>query len=438
MAESQEKPTPKSPKLPPVGMARLVSMLIILATIILLGIVFLRVLSPFLLPMFLAGVVAVICQPMFRYFMSRTKEKRLWSAGFTTLSFVAIILIPLVTMITIGSLQLYSFVQMELATHKWTKTVAAAKEKIGFRELAIRLHRIAPQIEIDENATKEERDRLFDEAISQREEQLRDGLEQGLKGIIKQTFSSDTALSTIGMFQRVGSIIVSCLIFVISLYYFLADGNELLEASEELIPVNVQHLREILNEFAKVVRSVVLATMLAALAQGLTLSLMLFFLGFGNFFIYSIIAILCALIPFVGTTIIWIPCTIALAAQGNYTSAVVLAVWGAGVVGTMDNVIRAYILNSDAKLHPLLAFVAILGGLQVLGLWGVFIAPIIASCLHALIKIFNTELYEVSIDAKSKEDAEKDKAEENPVKEKSKQEEKSEQKPSKDADKKES
>ena len=58
-------------------------------------------------------------------------------------------------------------------------------------------------------------------------------------------------------------------------------------------------------------------------------------------------------------------------------------------MGTMDNIIRTYVLQSDAKLHPLLAFVSVLGGLQV---WGVFIGPIVASCLHALIQIFNTEL----------------------------------------------
>jgi predicted PurR-regulated permease PerM len=73
-----------------------------------------------------------------------------------------------------------------------------------------------------------------------------------------------------------------------------------------------------------------------------------------------------------------------------------LAVWGFFVVGTLDNIIRAYILQSDAKLHPLLAFISVLGGIQAMGLWGVFIAPIIASCLHALIEIFNSELKEIS------------------------------------------
>src|SRR5205823_3324144 len=52
----------------------------------------------------------------------------------------------------------------------------------------------------------------------------------------------------------------------------------------------------------------------------------------------------------------------------------------------------AYVLHTNVKLHPLLAFVSVLGGIQVMGLWGIFIGPIVASCLHALVKIFNSEL----------------------------------------------
>ena len=66
------------------------------------------------------------------------------------------------------------------------------------------------------------------------------------------------------------------------------------------------------------------------------------------------------------------------------------------VIGMMDNVIRTLILKDGAKLHPLLAFVSVLGGLQVLGLWGVFIGPTVASCLYALVKIFNLELQSLS------------------------------------------
>lgn len=53
---------------------------------------------------------------------------------------------------------------------------------------------------------------------------------------------------------------------------------------------------------------------------------------------------------------------------------------------------KLYVLQSNADLHPLLAFISVIGALQVLGLWGIFIGPIVASCLFALIQIFNEEL----------------------------------------------
>ncbi|MCA8989246.1 MAG: AI-2E family transporter, partial [Planctomycetaceae bacterium] len=90
------------------------------------------------------------------------------------------------------------------------------------------------------------------------------------------------------------------------------------------------------------------------------------------------------------------PCAGYMVYTGDWFWALMLSIYGFAFVGTLDNIIRAYVLHSDAKLHPLLAFVSVLGGLQVMGLWGVFIAPVVACCLYAIIRIFNEELLELS------------------------------------------
>jgi len=102
------------------------------------------------------------------------------------------------------------------------------------------------------------------------------------------------------------------------------------------------------------------------------------------------------LIPLAGTSLVWVPCVLWLAWQGQWMSVVLLSLYAIAIVGTLDNVVRTYVLNANVKLHPLLALISVLGGLQWIGLWGVFIGPIIASCLHALIEIFNTELRELA------------------------------------------
>jgi predicted PurR-regulated permease PerM len=143
---------------------------------------------------------------------------------------------------------------------------------------------------------------------------------------------------------------------------------------------------------------VIAGTFMAALAQGLAATVFLYLFGFRQFFILFPLAVFCSLIPLVGTGLVWGPCALWLLVTGHVWQAVTLVALGAGVVSMLDNVVRAYVLQSDAKLHPLLAFVCVLGGIQVMGLWGVFIGPLVASILHALILIFNAELAELSRD----------------------------------------
>ena len=89
---------------------------------------------------------------------------------------------------------------------------------------------------------------------------------------------------------------------------------------------------------------------------------------------------------------VWSPFVVWLALHGNWFAAIGLVIWGVAVVGMLDNGVKLYVLQSNADLHPLLAFISVIGALQVLGLWGIFIGPIVASCLFALIQIFNEEL----------------------------------------------
>jgi predicted PurR-regulated permease PerM len=188
------------------------------------------------------------------------------------------------------------------------------------------------------------------------------------------------------------SAIISFLMFVVAFYYMLADGPRLIEATEELIPVHIEYQRQLLTQFTNIIRAVLLATFVAAIGQGMATAIGLAVVGFGHFFVFAIVATLAALIPLAGTWMVWVPCAAWLGWNGHWGKAIFLTIYGLAFVGMLDNVIRTYVLQSNAKLHPLLAFVSVLGGVQVMGLWGVFIGPMVACCLHALVKIFNTEL----------------------------------------------
>lgn len=359
------------------SMARVVSLTILTALIVFLGITFFRVVAPFLLPLFLAGVIAILCQPVFRYFVGRTGNRVRVAAGLTTGMVLLIMLVPLLVGTLMASLQLYTLTMDSLSSTDWQTAVANLETEL--------IARVGPYLPEDV-ATQDNIRRLL-KTLAERS--------LGLAGM--------TLNRTWGFLGMLLSLLVSLFMFVIALYYFLADGPALLKAAEGLIPVHIEYQRELRQRFEEVVRAVVIATFLAAIAQGLATSLALYIVGWHidseflrHFFIIGLVTTLAALVPVSGTWLVWGPCALWCFFHGYWPTGILLTLFGSVVVGTMDNVIRTYVLQSDARLHPLLAFISVLGGLQMMGLWGVFIGPIVASCLHALVKIFNTELKEFS------------------------------------------
>lgn len=355
-------------------MARLVSLAVLTTLIVFLGLTFFHVISPFLLPLFLAGVLAVFSQPLLRRFTVWTRNRPSLAAGLTTVSILGMILVPIVGGTVAASFQLYSIAQNALGGADWKHVVEVVQQKVPVDEL------LAQYEELTGNKV----------TLTDVQQQVQTRLRQMSLTVAQKTFGA--ASSTLSFLGDAAALLVSALTFVIALYYFLADGPALLEASVNLVPLHRDYQRQLLTQFDQAVRAVVLATFAAALGQGIATGIGMYVVGFYQFPLLTMIATVMALIPMLGTWLVWGVGALWLGWNGHWWEASLLAIYGAVFVGFLDNVIRSYVLHSNVKLHPLLAFVSVLGGLQVLGLWGVFIGPIVASCLHALVKIFNTEL----------------------------------------------
>ncbi len=416
--------------------ARYVSLAILVFLTIVLGITFFQVIVPFLLPLFLAAVVTLIGQPVYLYFLKRTKNRPSLAAGLATGSLMAAVILPLFVGVTIGALQLYATAEIFLNDQAVEQLISSVKEGEIYDSVSNKIDKffpVATEHEEDLELTEEQKtvlekvedpdqaeqmrdkflheqaQKLREKLIHERAEQLRESVRTAAKKLAISTLSPGTAMTTVDLVAKLGWMSMGLFTFVIALYYFFAEGPKLLEYAIELIPVNVDHQQHLLNEFGKAIRAVVSATFLAAIAQGLATSIALWFLGFDHFILLTIVGTFSALIPLAGTWLVWMPYAAYMSYNGQWGWALALAIYGFGFIGMLDNIIRAYVLNSDAKLHPLLAFVSVLGGLQVMGLWGVFIAPVIASCLYALIRIFNEELVDITQMQKEKPQQEEEK-----------------------------
>jgi predicted PurR-regulated permease PerM len=393
------------------SMARLVSLAILTCLIVFLGLTFYQIVAPFLLPLFLAAVTAVWCQPLNAYFLKRFRQRDRWAAAATTGTVSLALFLPLIVGVFFAAKQILDFTARKLDGESPTAFVARMLPKsTSEAELKAKIRRAGETV-LDyfepvpaEDAPAEERDKILGDRqakLDQLEQQFTEatadvGSQLQLLATKSLGFAASGARGTIGVLGAVVGGVISLTIFLIALYYFLCDGSSLLSATEKLIPVQVDYQRQLVHEFNRVVQAVVTATMLSAIAQGAATSLLLYCVGFRSIFLLFVLATFASLIPIAGTWMVWGPFAVWLAYSGSWGSALFVTIVGAVVIGTMDNLIKAYVLQSDTSLHPLLAFVSVFGGMQAMGLWGIFVGPIVACCLHALVKIFNTELSEFS------------------------------------------
>ena len=159
-----------------------------------------------------------------------------------------------------------------------------------------------------------------------------------------------------------------------------------------LSPLDDRHELELIAEFDRISRAVVVATLLAAVVQGLLAGIGFWFAGLESVFLLTLVTMVLAMVPFVGAAAVWMPVSLWLLVEGNYWAGGLLAVYGFTVVSAADNLIKPIVLHGQSQLHPLLALLSVLGGVQALGPIGIVVGPLVVAVLQTLLNILHREL----------------------------------------------
>ncbi len=182
-------------------------------------------------------------------------------------------------------------------------------------------------------------------------------------------------------------------ILIIALYFFLVDGPAMVRTLMRLSPLDDRYEHKLLIEFDRTSRAVVLATVLSALAQGVLAAAGYYLCGLGSIVLLFFLTSFMALIPFFGAASVWAPCVIWLGfVEERWGAAIGLAIYGAVIVSSVDNVIKVFVLHGRSQLHPLLALLSVLGGVQVFGPIGILVGPMVVVFLQTTLEILNHEL----------------------------------------------
>ena len=184
-------------------------------------------------------------------------------------------------------------------------------------------------------------------------------------------------------------------ILTLSIFYFLLDGPEMVRSAMELSPIDDAYEEEMITEFSKLSRAVVVATLLSAIAQGLLAGIGYACVWGGeSLFMLIILTTLLAMVPFVGAAAVWVPVCIYLAfvEEGRIAAAIGLGLYGFFIISMADNIIKPWVLKGQSNLHPLFALLSVLGGVQALGPIGVLVGPMIVAFLQSLLNILHRDL----------------------------------------------
>ncbi len=212
-----------------------------------------------------------------------------------------------------------------------------------------------------------------------------------ISGVVSQiaTFIASHLLS---IFAGTASTVFYFLLTLIATFYFFRDGATITKYLVKLSPLKDGEDSFILDRLATSVRSVALGTVLVALIQGILTSIGLWFFGFDRAILWGVVASIGALVPGVGTTIVFVPAFLYLIATGSYFTASGVAVWAFFAVGFIDNILGPYLMSRGNPLHPFVILLSVLGGIALLGPIGFILGPVIASLFTVLVELFTSHV----------------------------------------------
>jgi predicted PurR-regulated permease PerM len=182
--------------------------------------------------------------------------------------------------------------------------------------------------------------------------------------------------------------ILSIALSLFMLYFFFKDGTELRKFLIIHSPLSDTYDRKILDRMEQAVNSVLRGALLIAMIQGILAGVGFSVFGIPSAALWGGVTVIAALVPTVGTALVFIPAILFLLTTGHTDAAIGLAIWGALAVGMIDNFLGPKLIGSRIHLHPLVIMLSVLGGLGVFGPIGFLLGPLVFSIFFVMLDIY--------------------------------------------------
>jgi predicted PurR-regulated permease PerM len=195
-----------------------------------------------------------------------------------------------------------------------------------------------------------------------------------------------------GMLGGLTTALFDLLLFTLLLFFLLRDGGRLRAEISRISPLSATQEQEIFDRLEKTVKGVLQAMVLVPVVQGLVALPGFLLFGLPSPVLWSVMVVLAAFVPVLGSPLVWVPAAIYMYFTGSTWQFVGILLYGLLVISGIDNLVKPLILREAAQIHPLLGFLAILGGLLSFGPLGILVGPVILSLVLSAIRIYRMDI----------------------------------------------
>jgi len=318
--------------------------------------------SPFFAPLFLAAVLATLFHKPFEHFTRLLKGRRRLAAALFTLGVFLVLVAPFASVVA-------------FAVRETVLGLSYVRDTLGVHSVSqIQSGQLPPRAEA-----------LVERTLSVAHVSRANLQEYAGRFATKVQEVGTTAVA------ESSHMVMQTVVMLIAFFFFIYEGHKLVRLIARISPLESRQTEELLHEFRNVSSAAVLGTVATSVFQGITAGLGFALFGVPHALFFGLLTMLASFIPVVGTAIIWAPAVALLLATGHHGAALGLLAWSLVVVVGAEHVVKPLVLRGRAEMNTGLVILSLLGGLEMFGLIGVLVGPVIVAFFLALVRMYERD-----------------------------------------------
>jgi predicted PurR-regulated permease PerM len=319
-----------------------------------------RILRPFLGPILWATLLAFLLFPVNRWLRGRLRDRRGLVSLLLTLAVALGIVIP-------ATLLMFVFVRQ--ATELLGRVSAmASRYQIERPQDLMKIPALGRIVQ------------WVDEKTPLSAAELQQWLINAARSVLEFVLSGGRQV-LLGAF----GVVLGLLLMLFIIYFLFRDGDEMARRVVALVPLEASRKTGLVARLSGVMRAVVFGALATALIQGALVGVAFEIAGLPSPVVFGFLTALAALIPVAGTALVWAPAVVVLYVQGHPGRALFMLLWGAILVGSIDNFLRPRLISGRAEISTLPVFFGVMGGMAAFGPIGLFVGPLVIALALALL-----------------------------------------------------